>query len=259
MIFQSDYSLILLGFYIALILVQLLFGSWILFIFLQGKRKAHVSAPFILAMSLFFLFLTVGRVIFAWFDFVLTNFDDTTYPTYAGVWKTATAITTFGLALFVYQLEKKPLKNKTKGAITIIIILLIIILVVFPVTDLPSFNIDQYFVVFISIPMLITPFIYFYLAVKVNGYKKTGITIGLGILIYFLGEVSIAEFAVIALHNLGLDIELIYILAQIFKIIGIVCIGFAFVKEWTHFFAWKRHVAQLGQDGGSDEDWKRSR
>ncbi|HMF31687.1 MAG TPA: hypothetical protein VKK79_09745 [Candidatus Lokiarchaeia archaeon] len=221
----------LLGLYICLIGIQFMFGFWMLSLYLQGKRENKTPAPYIIAITFFFLCLAVGRVIFAWFDFVLTSFNDATYPTYAWVWKIATGISMFGLAFFAYQLETKPLQNKTHGVLTLIVIVFIVIMVIYPVVDLPSYNIDQFFEVGAIIPIAVTPFIYFYLAAQVPGYKVSGVIIGVGLIVYALGEVAIAEFVVVIIQNLGYTREFVYTAAQVFKIVGMILIGSAFVKE----------------------------
>ncbi len=222
---------ILLILYMSLIGIQFGFGIWMLVLYLHSKRESKTPVPYVLATCIFFILLAVGRVIFAWFDFVLTSFNDITYPTYAWAWKIASAITTVGLALFTYQLEKKPLQNKTRGILTVIVLVFVALMIVYPVNDLSSFNIAQYFIVGAIGPIMLTPFIYFYLAAQVPGYKATGVVIGVGMIVYFLGEAAIAEFVVLVIEDLGFTRELIYTMAQIFKSVGMVLIGAGFVRD----------------------------
>lgn len=194
-------------------------------------RKTGSHMPYILVTSLFFLFLGVSRVIFAWFDFIVTNFDSTTYPSYAWDWKIATAVTLVGMASFAYQLEKKPLQNKTKGIMTIIVCAFTVLMIVYPVTDTFSFNIDQSFVIGPVACVVVTPFIYFYLAVRVPAFKFTGVIIGIGIILLIVGELIVANFVVAFFQASGMDRGSIYILAQVLKIAGAVLVGSAFIRE----------------------------
>ncbi|HMF34178.1 MAG TPA: hypothetical protein VKK79_22325 [Candidatus Lokiarchaeia archaeon] len=223
----------ILGFYISLIVVQFLFGFWILGLYLVRMRKTQDAAPYFLATSLYFLCLGAGRIIYAWFDFSLTGFDPTTYTTYAGVWKLATAITTTGLAFFVYQLEKNPLQNKTKGIMTAFTIGFIVLTVAYPVPvgDVAAAGVIQYFAFGATAFALVAPFIYFFLATKIPNYKLTGTIVGMGMLIYFTGEVVLANVATTVLATIGFDRSLVYTAAFVFQVAGQALVGPAFVRE----------------------------
>lgn len=233
MIFQisGDFLPYVAIFYIILIPIQFYFGFRILRHYLQVKKERGDAAHYILATSLFFLCLAVGRVVFAVFDFALTNFVEFNYPSNAWVWKIAVGVTTVGMAFFAYQLEKKPLQNKTKGIMTIIIIGFVILTVANPVTDLQSFNLGSYFLLGATVFIIITPFIYFWLAVKMPGMKGIGIAIGIGMLLYFAGEGIVANPAVIFFQSIGFDRGVPYLASEVLKIVGMVLLGTAFAKE----------------------------
>lgn len=236
MILQISEDIIpyLLGLYLTNIILLFCFGFWILILYMRKKQKMYAAAQYILATSLFFLFLGASRVIYMWFDFILTNFDDSQYPFYAWEWKIATAILLAGLGFFTYQLEKNPLQNKTKGIMTLIVCVFTVLIIAYPVTDISSFNIIQFFVIGPVVCIIVTPFIYFYLASKAPAYKITGITIGISIILFVLGELIVANFVVTALQAVGLGRDSIYLLAQILKIVGISFVGSAFVRELKH-------------------------
>ncbi len=233
MLFQisGDYLLYVSIFYIILIPIQFYYGFRISKHYLRVKKEKGEAAPYLLATSLFFLCLAMGRVVFAVFDFILTNFMEANYPSNAWVWKIAVGVTTIGMAFFAFQLEKKPLQNKTKGIMTIVIIGFVVLTVANPVTDLPSFNLGSYFLLGATLFIVITPFIYFWLATKMPGMKGIGIAIGIGMILYFAGEGIVANPVVTFLQGLGYDRGVPYLAAEILKIAGMILVGTAFVKE----------------------------
>ncbi|NHI93346.1 MAG: hypothetical protein EAX96_12745 [Candidatus Lokiarchaeota archaeon] len=214
---------------LALVVVKFVFA------FLSyNKYKNNKEIQMLFGAFLLFIFLAIGRILMMIFDYILTQFDPNLLQTYSIFWKIANLFTWFGFLSFIYISEKAIFAGKTRYLITIFYIVFIIIslipidfLLVQALAGIPTGS-----------ALLFIPISYLYLAKKSAGYpRKKSIIIFTGFVIYLLiGYFLLAEgvtiFFVNITHFNTLIIKyIIHITSAAIKIGGIYLLYYGFIKQ----------------------------
>ncbi len=195
-----------------------------------GKFKLNfISAFFILMVCLF-----ISRLVYFYFDFILTRFDPATYHQLPNIifWKLGSSFNAAGLVVVLYTLDKTALKFKLKGILAYIVIAFIVISIAFPVYTAEDFTLLSAIGIFMAAVSLIVLFIFLYIGIKIPGLRKPAFLILTGLVTYAIGGTLYNEFVVSLLINIfGPDIRIMaYTLFVTLKIIGLIIVAFSVTK-----------------------------
>ena len=204
---------------------------------IQAKKQAKVEAgvKFLVAISIMILGLLVSRILFTYFDFVLTKFNENLYgvfPNYV-LWKIAMFIATITLVYLLWVLDKTIMQNKFKGIPAGITALFIGIALAFRINGLLDFNSMCLFASVAYIGSVMIPGVFFYISKESSGeIRRTAFLIGFGILIYAMATLIVNEAIVSATTvSLGFDTRsVLWILSIVIKCVGLSMFAISSVK-----------------------------
>ncbi len=171
------------------------------------KRKMGVVAgvKFLTGTLVMITGLLISRIIFAYFDFILTDFNEMNYATFPSFiyWKIAMFIASVTLTYLLWILDKVVIENKFKGIPAIIPMVVIIVVVILPVNSLDDFRLISMLSTVVNIAALFIPLVFFYVGVQsVGAIRRNAVNIAIGILIYAIAAVVVNESIVSALDAL---------------------------------------------------------
>ncbi len=112
-----------------------------LLIYLQHKIKIKkmkdslAGIQFLQGLSILLVGLIVSRILFTYFDFVITDFDANTYGTFPAwfIWKISMIAVCSTLIYMLWTLDKNILQNKMKGIPAYITTIVLVIAMAMPV------------------------------------------------------------------------------------------------------------------------------
>lgn len=172
---------------------------------MKKKKDIIAGVKFLTGTATMIAGLLVSRIIFTYFDFVLTDFNENNYglfPNYV-YWKTAMFIAAITLIYLLWVLDKVVMENKFKGIPSIITVVVIIIVVFYPVNSLEDFKIISLLSMVVNLAALMIPGVFFYVGAHSSGAIRVhAFNIAIGILIYAIAAVVVNESIVAALDAL---------------------------------------------------------
>lgn len=229
MIFQLtelEYNVFLI---LTLVLVAFKLG---LIIFLGKKIYEHkretgeFSFGFVFGVFVLIICLFFSRIIYIYFDFVLTKFNSEVYHLMPNIlmWKLGTMFSTMGYAIFIFITDRKILGFKLKGLIAYLLIGIVIIQLVYPVSTPEDFQTIAMLDLFSNAIAIIIPILFIYLAREKSPYRLASLAIAIGVILYAIGSNMIVEPILVALIDvLGSNIRLVfYFFSLILKVSGLV-------------------------------------
>jgi len=159
------------------------------YLFLK-KYQNNKENKMVFGFAMLFLLLAIGRIFFINFDYILTNFDNTTYQAYSGFWKIASAIQSSGFVFLIFLAEKEILKTKTKYCFSIGFLVFVVISMV-----LPDFNWAQLMGgIPTAVAFLFIPFSYLYLSMISEGQiRNKSLSIFLGFIVFAIGFLMLSD------------------------------------------------------------------
>ncbi len=204
---------------------------------IQMKKKRGVVAgvKFLTGTMIMLLGLLISRIIFVYFDFVLTDFNDNNFPIYPNYvyWKVAMSFAAITLIYLLWVLDKVVMQNKFKGIPSIVTLLIIILVILLPVNSLDDFKLISMISTVVNIAALFIPGIFFYVAKKSSGtIRRNAFNIAIGILIYAISAVIVNE-SIVGLFDTLLGFQtraLLWWVSIIGKSIGLSLFSISSVK-----------------------------
>jgi hypothetical protein len=204
---------------------------------LLDKRKEGeaIGLSFVFGIFILLLCLLISRLIYVYFDFILTEFDASRYykfPNYI-FWKLGTMAAAIGVGFLLFVADKRVLKFRLKGLVSLIPIIGAIIILIYPVSNSDDFAFISglSIVTYGAIAILLIFFIY--VAIKSPGeVRRNAILIVLGGILYFIGALLVNEALLTQLRLIfGEEIHiLVFFLFMAFKISGLISMSYAFTK-----------------------------
>jgi hypothetical protein len=202
---------------------------------IKKKNKIEAGVKFLTAISIMISGLFISRILFAYFDFILTDFDENLYgvfPNYL-LWKTAMFFAASTLVYLLWVLDKTIIENKFKGIPAIITLVVMVIALSLPINGLEDFKTMSLYSSIANFTALLIPGIFFYIAKESSGeIRRTAFLIGFGILIYAIATLLVNE-SLIAGLNSALQVDtrsFIWILSILTKCIGLSLFAISSVK-----------------------------
>ena len=203
-------------------------------IFDRKKESGKWSLDFITAFFILIVCLFVSRLIYMYFDFVLTRFDPDTYYLMPNVlvWKMAGIFGSVGIAVVLFTLDKKALKFKLKGIPAWYTLSVEIIVFILPVNSREDFVFISALGILGSISSLLVLIIFLYIGIKIPGLRKPSFMLLTGLIIYIVGAALFNEFVVSTLIGLyGEQFRVMaYTLFMVLKIAGLIIVAFSVTK-----------------------------
>ncbi|MGV9200514.1 MAG: hypothetical protein ACOC4M_17030, partial [Promethearchaeia archaeon] len=85
----------------------------------KKKREKELKIDFIFSVFILMVCLFISRLLYTYFDFFLTQFDNQKYYIMPNIlyWKIASFVAAAGFAFTLYVIDKKVLKFKLKGSL----------------------------------------------------------------------------------------------------------------------------------------------
>ncbi|MHA1294341.1 MAG: hypothetical protein ACTSQJ_16985 [Promethearchaeota archaeon] len=220
--------------------IVLLSTKLILVIYLGKKvikrRKEEDFKAFDFIFSVFVLMICafISRLLYFYFDFVLTKFDSDTFYLVPNViiWKLAGFIGSLGFAFVLFTIDKKVLNFKFKGIFTYIIIATALFILFYPVNTSEDFEFVSALGLIPNLIGSVIPIIFLYIGIKTPGLRKTAFIIAFGVIIYGIGanlvnEITIAPLREIYGHQV---VILMFFLFLVFKITGLIMVSYGATK-----------------------------
>jgi len=203
--------------FLALFLGKEVIGNW--------KRKGGFLEPdFLLGIFILMVCLFVSRIIYAYFDFFLTQNNPDLYylPQNVIYWKVAGFIAAIGLFFILIIVEKTVLKFKSKGVLSMLLLAGFIIVLFYPINSRESFEFASLIIVISLCICVIIPVSFLYMGLKAPEIRKISLLFALGQILYMIG-VFIINGTVISF--LGINRITSYFLFLIFKLTGLITIA----------------------------------
>jgi hypothetical protein len=220
---------------IIILLVKLSLAIY-LSITIYGRKKAteKFSFDFLLSICILMFCLFISRLLYAIFDFSLTQFDTSKAHLVPSiiVWKCASLSASIGFAVVLYTLDKKIINFKLKGILAWITLGVAIIQFFYPVNTAEDFEVVSSMNIIANIAAIAFPVVFLYTGIKTPGLRKISFTIAFGVIIYAIGSNLVIEAVLMPLREIyGPDIQItMYFLLFIFKTIGLLMFSYGVSK-----------------------------
>jgi len=194
-------------------------------IYRRKKETGKITFSFITSAFVLMVCLFISRLIFAYWDFFLTEFDPNKFYTYPNVvyWKCASLTMAIGFSAFFFALDKNILKFKFKGVLAYIMLTVGLIQLFYPIKDLQDFYVMASFAFILNLLAIAIPIIFIYIGKNAPQYRKSAYLIALGTIIYAIGTNIVIESFLAFLERIwGTNTRIIvYFLFLILKITGL--------------------------------------
>jgi len=200
----------------------------------RKKQAEKFSIDFI--FSIFFLAtcLFISRLLYAYWDFFLTQFDPTKFHLMPSIiyWKIAAFVSTVGYFVVLYVIDKKALNFKLKGIIAYIILIAGLIQLIYPVNTPGDFEFISAVGLLGNLAAIVIPIIFLNIGIKTPGLRKTSFMIAFGVIIYAIGATIVVEAIMAPLRIIfGNEIQIVlFLLFFIFKITGLTMFAYGFMN-----------------------------
>ena len=200
-----------------------------------NKTKQKFEIDFLFGGFILLLSLIISRIIFTYFDFVLTHFDSSKNHQYPNIlfYKLGMISLEIGLSIFMFIVDKKALKFKFKGIFAYLLIAAAIFELLYPVNsaeDYEFLNIIDTICIFTSIALF--PVIFFYLGIKNKKIRLIMLMFAFGIIFYAIGVIIQNEPIIGPLEQrFGTILRMmIWISGIALKLIGLTMISYSCTK-----------------------------
>ncbi len=163
---------------------------------IKKKQGSLAGIHFLQGISILLFGLIVSRLLFSYFDFVITDFDASTYATFPAwsIWKISMIAVCVTLIYLLWILDKHILENRMKGIPAYVTTLVLSIAMIMPVTSLEDFKLMSLIASLASMSALIVPIVFLFIAKKTTGeIRKFALLISVGIFIYAISAVIVNE------------------------------------------------------------------
>ena len=223
MTYLAPIDTIAIGIWICLVAIQL--GIFLLFLskYLKSDDKNNIK----LAISLIFIFLAIGTIVFIFFDYYYTQLEHSLYEKYHLIWKIGIIFQLTGFGFFFLVSEYRVFHGKDYFIFFWCFLGFFIVAII--VVD---FLLSQILINFALIFVIFIPISYIYLAIKLTGEPRSNIILILfGVIIFTIGMAINLFDVVVALEHLTGNpdtIHYLYLFAPILQIIGLILVAKGF-------------------------------
>jgi hypothetical protein len=217
----------------------------VLLAILSKKEIDHVRETrkfifgFVFSVILLMICLVISRLIYIYFDFILTRLEAATFYEMPNVWywKTATLIDSAGFSIFIFVTDYRIFKFKFKGLFAYIMMAFTAILFFYPVNAKADFDFLSTFLLSANCVAIIIPIFFLYLGRIRSPYQFPSLGIAIGIIFYAIGASITTESLITAMISIFGEMArlMLYFFSLIFKIAGLVMFSYGVVKFATKF------------------------
>jgi len=220
------------GYELAFIFTLILLGFYALFFTYLGlrikiERASIEKTPMALLYAIFLeiILLFASRLIYCWFDFVLTRFDTSTYTYYPNLFffRLGAFLEGISLIIIAFAVEHVILLKRTRYAFTIIMIIAIIFGILYPMRPgiLEDFAITSLIgAIAMLIVCLFILFTWVWLGIVTPGLRKIMWILCIGVILWIFGESMVGE-PYINFFLLFLSRDVTYAISITIKIAGL--------------------------------------
>ncbi|MBD3338693.1 MAG: hypothetical protein GF353_06280 [Candidatus Lokiarchaeota archaeon] len=217
---------------LAIKLTLIIFLSWK--IVDRTKKEGKLSFDFIVSVLILFLSLFLSRILYSYFDFVLTQFDPDKFYLVPNiyVWKIANFISQFGICVVLFYIDRKVLEFRFKGIFSYLLFFAGIAQFFYPINTFTDFQVASAIGALALFVVLILPVLFIYIGIKSEKHRLVMIIITIGTILYMVGANLQSEFILAPLKIIfGENIQItFYILSLVFKLTGLSCISYGSTK-----------------------------
>lgn len=222
---QQDIFLQEISLYLTIGLIGLKFS--LSFFYMRKYLLSEMKNKLLLGIALLFLFLGIGRVFFAFFDFYLTNFNPDLFQANILIWKLGTLFSETGVGILILIAENKVFGGKDRYIFFIGYLIFVGLAV-----GWPDFQLAGYFSAYAVMFGAFILFSYIYLAIILEGEaRKRAIFVIFGFLFFAAGSVALNEFLLEIVVNFGISRYIMQLLSPILKIIAAIFLSLGFLTE----------------------------
>jgi len=216
----------------------ILLVKFILIIFLatriakQRKQENAVAIAFLAGILFLVITLFISRIFYLIFDFVLTNFDMTTYAYFPNIWywKTGSILSSFGIGVLLIIIDKKVMQFKFKGLFGIIVFITSCLQFFWPVNNIDDFTIVSDIGTIGGLCAFFIPILFFWIGAKTPGLRKTSFSVAFGTIIYVVGGAVVGATFI---NIFGLPPYVMYAMSTILKTIALLMITYGAIHFAT--------------------------
>ncbi|MFX1279915.1 MAG: hypothetical protein ACFFA3_10900 [Promethearchaeota archaeon] len=202
---------------------------------LEKKReRGKFEINFIFGIFILMLGLLISRLIYFYFDFYLTFYDQDLLHLFPNIifWKAASFISSLSFVILLYIIDKKMFRFKFKGILAYFLLGIALFQLIYPVSTAEDFQFISAVGMLGSLVMILIPALFIYIGIKRPDLRKISFIFVIGTVFYFFGSVIESEFIVAPLQAVfGDDFRFIVFLVSLtLKISGLVVITLSSLK-----------------------------
>lgn len=220
--------------------ILLLISKFLLTIYLgsrvlkKRKERGKFEINFIFGIFILMLGLLISRLIYFYFDFYLTLYDQALLHIFPNViyWKIASFISSLSFVILLFIIDRKMLRFKFKGFLAYFLLGVALFQIIYPVFTAEDFQLISAVGMLGSLVMVLIPALFIYIGIKRPELRKVSFIFVLGAVCYFFGSIIESEFIVAPLQAFfGVEFRFVIFLASlIIKISGLVIITSSSMK-----------------------------
>ncbi|MFX0023722.1 MAG: hypothetical protein ACFE9S_15450 [Candidatus Hermodarchaeota archaeon] len=200
----------------------------------KKKERGKFEINFVFGIFILMLGLLISRLIYFYFDFYLTLYDETLLHLMPNVvfWKVANFISSVSFVMLLFIIDWKMLKFKFKGILAYGLLGVALFQLIYPVASAEDFQLISAVGMLGLLIMILIPALFIYIGVKRPELRKTSFIFVLGAIFYFLGSIIESEFIVAPLQALfGANVRfIVFLVTLIIKITGLMIITLSSMK-----------------------------
>lgn len=221
---------------IIVIITKLVLSPYLLKRVLNDKKKTgHLSYNFIFSLFILMVCLLISRLLFFYFDFILTRYDSDKYFLYPNIffWKVAMFIAFLGYANLLFTIDKKAFDFKFKGILAYIIVASGLFILLYPINTNEDFNTVSMVFSMASLVGIVIPILFIIMGFKTQGdIRKGAFIFALGSILYLV-SMNFVNTSVLELlgEMYGSQIRTtMFFLYLVFKVSGLILLTYGSIE-----------------------------
>lgn len=221
---------------IIVIITKLALSPYLLKRVLNDKKKTgHLSYNFIFSLFILMVCLLISRLLFFYFDFILTRYDYDKYFIYPNIifWKVAMFIAFLGYANLLFTIDKKAFDFKFKGILAYIIVASGLFILLYPINSNEDFNTVSMVFSMASLVGIVIPILFIIMGFKTQGdIRKGAFIFALGSILYLV-SMNFVNTSVLELlgEMFGSQIRTtMFFLYLVFKVSGLILLTYGSIE-----------------------------
>ncbi|MFW9971649.1 MAG: hypothetical protein ACFFDF_15745 [Candidatus Odinarchaeota archaeon] len=203
-------------------------------VFEKAKERGKFEINFVFGIFILMLGLLISRLIYFYYDFFLTLYDQALLHIMPNIifWKIASFISSLSFISLIFIIDRKMLKFKFKGILAYFLLGVALFQLIYPVFTAEDFQLISAVGMLGLLVMILIPALFIYIGIKRPELRKISFIFVLGAVCYFLGSIIESEFIVAPLQALfGAEFRfVIFLMSLILKIGGLIIITSSSMK-----------------------------